>query len=60
MDQIDYNDIRFGVGLEFNRNAGIGGLIEIGTAFDRELLLRSNHDKYAPSTTLYFRAGLVY
>ena len=60
MDQIDYNDIRFGVGLEFNRNAGIGGLIEIGTAFDRELLLRSTHAKYTPSTTFYFRAGLVY
>lgn len=60
MDQIDYNDIRIGVGLEFNRNAGIGGLIEIGTAFERELLLRSTHDKYTPSTTLYFRAGLVY
>ena len=37
----------------------IGGLIEVGTAFDRELLVRSTGDKYSPSTTIFLRAGLL-
>lgn len=60
LDQIDYNDLRFALGLDFERGGGLGGLIELGTAFDRELLLRSTRQKYSPSTTIFLRAGLTY
>lgn len=58
-DQVDYNDLRFALGLEFNRMDRIGGLIEVGTAFDRELIVRSTREKYSPSTTIFLRAGLL-
>ena len=60
MDEIDYNDIRLALGLEFNRNAGLGGLVEVGTAFNRELYVRGTHEKFTPSTTIFLRAGLIY
>jgi len=59
VDQIDYNDIRVALGLEFDRMDKIAGLVEVGTAFERELLLRSTHEKYSPSTTIFLRAGLI-
>jgi len=58
-DQVDYNDLRFAIGLEFDRMDRIGGLIEVGTAFDRELLVRSTGVKFSPSTTIFLRAGLL-
>ncbi|MBN1589129.1 MAG: hypothetical protein JW888_06420 [Pirellulales bacterium] len=59
LDQVDYNDLRFAIGLEFDRMDKIGGLVEVGTAFDRELVVRSTGDKYSPSTTIFLRAGLI-
>ena len=58
IDQVDYNDLRFALGLEFNRMDRIRGLLEVGTAFDRELVSRTG-DKYSPSTTIFLRAGLI-
>ncbi|MBN2216188.1 MAG: hypothetical protein JW719_02300 [Pirellulales bacterium] len=59
LEQVDYNDLRFSVGLQFDRMDKIGGLIEVGTAFDRELLVRRTWDKFDPSTTIFLRAGLM-
>ena len=59
LDQMDYNDLRFALGLEFDRMDRIGGLLEVGCAFDRELVVRSTGAKYSPSTTIFLRAGLV-
>lgn len=65
-DQIDINDIRVMLGLEFGRSDQIRqgfrlGFAEIGFAFDRELLYR-----YRPTSSLdlhnslVIRAGLAY
>ena len=39
LDQVDYNDIRIALGLDFKRLAGpaLSGLFEVGGAFDRQL-----------------------
>ncbi|MBN2022248.1 MAG: hypothetical protein JW809_05595 [Pirellulales bacterium] len=60
LDQIDYNDLRASLGLEFNRASRLSGFSEVGVAFDRELLVRGTREKFSPSTTIFLRAGLVY
>jgi hypothetical protein len=55
----DYNDIRIGAGLEFETLTRIGGYVELGGSFGRELY--SQHQKWAkPSNVLYFKTGFIF
>jgi hypothetical protein len=63
LDQVDYNDIRIALGLDFKRlsGSGLNGLMEVGYAFDRELVYRGgNPSTYSPNGTVFLRAGLAY
>jgi len=60
-DSFDYNDLRFAVGLECVRDAGLSGLFEVGYSFEREIRYRSQlPEVFRPSTTVFLRGGLVY
>ena len=63
LDQVDYNDIRVALGLDFKRLTGMGvnGWFEGGYAFDRELVYRGKHPAtFQPDGTFFVRAGLAY
>jgi hypothetical protein len=60
--RIDYNDIRFAVGVDFEtvgRYSGLNGDIEVGVAFERELF-RDNNTTLTPNSTVFVGAGLGY
>ncbi|MDR2115947.1 MAG: hypothetical protein LBP87_06170 [Planctomycetaceae bacterium] len=57
--QTDYNDIRIGVGLEFETLTRVGGYLEFGGSFARELY--SNNNKWAePPNVLYIKTGFIF
>lgn len=63
LDEVDYNDIRIALGLEFRQLAGAGlsGLVEIGGAFDRQLDYASGSPgTYSASSTIFLRGSLAY
>jgi len=61
MDNIDYNDLRVATGLEFDRTGGIHGMLEVGVAFDREIIFRSGlPEKYFPTTTVFLGGAVAY
>jgi hypothetical protein len=63
LDEVDYNDIRIALGLDFRRLAGAGlsGLFEIGGAFDRHLDYASGAPStYSASSTIFLRGSLAY
>jgi hypothetical protein len=55
--QVDYNDYRVGVGLEFDRFSGINGLFEVGLAFNRELYSEGTV-LFEPNSTVYLRGAM--
>jgi len=57
--KLDYNDMRFGVGLEFDNEDFLSGLFEVGVAFERELYTDTSVELDL-NTTVYLRGGLVY
>lgn len=57
--QVDYNDIRAGVGLEFDRFNGISGLFEVGIAFERELY-GDGGVLFTPNNTVFLRGALAW
>jgi hypothetical protein len=59
-DQFDYNDIRFGAGLETFGYRGVHGYFEVAYAFNRQILYRSGTPNYYPSDTVMLRAGIDY
>jgi hypothetical protein len=59
-DQFDYNDIRFGAGLESFGYRGLHGLFEVAYVFNRQVLYRSGDPNFYPSDTVMLRAGLSY
>jgi hypothetical protein len=59
-DQFDYNDIRFGAGLESFGYRGLHGLFEVAYVFNRQVLYRSSDPEFFPSDTIMLRAGLSY
>jgi len=59
-DQADYNDIRFGAGLETFGYRGLHGFFEVAYVFNREILYRSGAPNFFPSDTIMLRAGLEY
>ncbi len=60
-NQIDINDLRASLGLEWTRLSGFKGFVEVGFVFDREVLYRENpgHD-FKPRDTVMVRGGLVF
>lgn len=60
-DRFDYNDIRVGVGLEFDTPRNWKGLFEVGGTFNREVLFRSEiPPTFRPDPTVYLRAALAF
>jgi hypothetical protein len=60
-DNFDYNDIRVSVGLEFKTYRNFTGLFEVGGAFSRELIYRSQSPPaFYPNNTVFLRGGLAY
>jgi len=61
VDQIDYNDIRAGLGLEFDTPRAWKGLFEVGVTCEREVIFRTgNVGTFRPDPTVYLRAALAY
>jgi hypothetical protein len=60
-DQVDINDLRAIVGLEWHALSGTRGIFEIGYVFDRKLTYRSGspHD-FKLTDTIMLRAGVAY
>jgi hypothetical protein len=56
---MDYNDLRVAAGLEFDQRRGVKGLVEVGVAFDREILY-DDGDTFRPDTTVFLRAALAF
>jgi len=56
---LDYNDLRFSLGVEFNRPDNCGGLFEVGVAFDRELF-RTTSDAFRLNSTVFLRGAFIY
>lgn len=60
-DLFDYNDIRVAIGLEFKTPKQLQGMFEVGGAFSREVVYKSQlPPKYVPNNTVFVRAGLSY
>lgn len=60
-DEYDYNDIRVGLGLEFDTPKSWKGLFEVGVTCDRELRFKSEIPRiFRPDPTVYLRAALAY
>jgi len=61
IDQVDYNDLRFAVGVEFLRQSGLSGMFEVGLAFERELRYASGLPRaFYLNSTVFVGAGLAY
>lgn len=60
-DDVNYNDIRASLGLEWINCNGTHGLIEGGYVFERELLYRSGLPaEVEPDETFFLRAGVTF
>jgi hypothetical protein len=58
-DRIDYNDIRVSGGFEWETQTFIRGHIEVGYAWDREIVFVSgNPPNFRPDDTVMIRAGV--
>jgi hypothetical protein len=58
-DRIDYNDIRFVTGFEWELPNKLRGHVEVGYVFDREILFESGMPEEAtPDDTYMVRAGI--
>jgi hypothetical protein len=58
-EQIDINDIRVYVGIDWNNLDRFNGLLEIGYVFEREIIVRNHPDEQVnPDDTFMVRAGL--
>ena len=55
----DYNDIRIGLGVEFETLTKVGGFFEIGGAFNREIYSGGNA-WCKPDSMLYLKTGFVF
>jgi hypothetical protein len=58
--EIDYNDIRVGLGLDFETVRGLNGLVEVGVTFEREIYYPFYGFTFHPDPTIYLRGGLAY
>jgi hypothetical protein len=61
IDLVDYNDIRFALGIDFKCPAGQTGFFEGGYAFDRELVYASGQPStFMPNGTFYLHSGVAF
>lgn len=61
--RVDYNDMRFALGLDFETVRGLNGLAEVGITFERELYypdVAPNPFIFRPDPTVFVRGGLAY
>ncbi len=61
--RVDYNDMRFALGLDFETVRGLNGLAEVGVTFERELYypdIAPNPFIFRPDPTVFVRGGLAY
>jgi len=68
--EIDYNDYRVALGVEFDRFSGISGVFEVGLAFERELYSRDAipvpgppfavTPQFTPNSNVYLRGALAW
>ncbi|CAN5878714.1 hypothetical protein BH23PLA1_BH23PLA1_24990 [soil metagenome] len=59
-DSIDYNDLRLIVGAEWVTPGRIGGRIEAGYVFGREIISANIPPNFSPDSTAMVRIGLTY
>jgi hypothetical protein len=62
-DDFDYNDLRFAIGLDVlpETQTGIRGYIEVGYAFDRQLVFRSNDPaRFDLTDTVLLGGGIAF
>ncbi len=61
-DRIDYNDVRVSMGLEWQLASQARGHLEIGYAFDREVLFDDSRNpaRFDADDAVMFRAGIGY
>jgi len=61
-DEVDYNDLRVSLGVEFLNESWISGLFEVGLAFERELYYRRTlpGHEFELDSIVYLRSGLSY
>ena len=58
-EQIDINDIRIFLGIDWNNLDRFNGLLEIGYVFNREIIVRDSPDESLNlKDTFMIRAGL--
>lgn len=61
--RVDYNDMRFALGLDFKTVRGLNGLAEVGITFERELFypdISPAPFTFHPDPTVFVRGGLAY
>ncbi|MFH1920274.1 MAG: hypothetical protein ABIP48_10370 [Planctomycetota bacterium] len=62
--EIDYNDLRVALGLDFETVRGLNGLFEVGLTFEREVFYRflapTAPYTFRPDPTVFVRGGLAY
>jgi hypothetical protein len=58
-DQVDYNDVRIALGLEWDRYGLSHGFFEAGLAFERELVYDSG-GTFEPDPSLFLGAGIAF
>ncbi|MGL4595076.1 MAG: hypothetical protein ACRCUY_10140, partial [Thermoguttaceae bacterium] len=60
-ERTDYNDIRFGGGIEFEmlQNMRLGGYFEVGGAFQRELYQSKDNNMKLPDA-FFIKTGIVF
>jgi hypothetical protein len=56
---LDYNDYRVGLGLQFECPSGFNGFFEVGGAFGRQLYAHST-SLYKPKSAVYLKAGFAF
>ncbi|MFO0903946.1 MAG: hypothetical protein U0939_13155 [Pirellulales bacterium] len=60
-DQIDINDIRLMVGVEWFAQSGMRGMFEVGWVTSREVVYRYHPaDDFSPDDTFMLRAGIAF
>ncbi|NUQ63683.1 MAG: hypothetical protein HUU20_14495 [Pirellulales bacterium] len=57
-ERVDYNDLRAAVGLEWLTLRGFGGFVEVGIAFERELLFAETDVKFVPDPMVFVGGGI--
>lgn len=60
-DRVNYDDLRFNLGLDLRGPRGLRGWFEVGYAFDREFdFIDSGTENFNPGSTVLVRGGVAY